>query len=115
MQNQESLRNIIFYTKHLLYLSVLGIYRDDDMRTYIYIIFNSDMNPAEFAKDMTELRMQMLFGPHDFVIEWDTYEEFHKKFKRVLPIIKKYKLNYRLQTFEESEEDLPFMSVAMTK
>jgi hypothetical protein len=85
------------------------------MRTYIDIIFNPDMNPAEFAKDMIDIQMRMLFGSHDFVIQWDTYEEFQSKFKRVLEIIRKYKVDYRLQTFEESEEDLPFMSVALTK
>jgi len=84
------------------------------MRTYIDIIFNPDMNPAEFARAMTEIDMQMLFGPHDFVIEWDNYEEFQKKFKKVLEIIRKFKLNYRLQTFEETEEDLPFMTVALS-
>ncbi len=87
----------------------------NDMRTYIDIIFNPDMNPAEFAKDMTDIHMRMLFGPHDFVIEWDTHEEFQQRFKQVLTILRKYKLNFRLQTFEESEEDLPFMSVALTK
>jgi hypothetical protein len=85
------------------------------MRTYIDIIFNPDLNPAEFAKDMTAINMRMLFGPHDFVIEWDSYDEFQIQFRRVLEIIRKYKLNYRLQTFEESEEDIPFMSVALSK
>ena len=85
------------------------------MRTYIDIIFNPDMNPAEFAKDMTDIHMRMLFGPHDFVIVWDTYEEFYSKFKKVRKVISKYKVHYRLQTFEESEEDLPYMSVALTK
>ena len=84
------------------------------MRTYIDIIFNPDMNPAEFAHAMTEIDMQMLFGPHDFVIEWDNHEEFQSKFKRVLEIIRRFKLNYRLQTFEETEEDLPFMTVALS-
>ena len=85
------------------------------MRTYIDVIFNTDMNPAEFAKSMTDINMQMLFGPHDFVIEWDTYDEFQAKFKKVMEVLKKYKLNFRLQTFEESEEDLPFMNVALTR
>ena len=84
------------------------------MRTYIDIIFNHDMNPAEFAQAMTEINMQLLFGPHDFVIEWDTYEEFQQKFKSVLVVLRRFKLNYRLQTFEESEEDLPFMTVALS-
>jgi hypothetical protein len=85
------------------------------MRTYIDVIFNTDMNPAEFAKSMTDINMQMLFGPHDFVIEWDTYDEFQAKFKKVMEVLKKYKLNFRMQTFEESEEDLPFMNVALTR
>ena len=85
------------------------------MRTYIDVIFNTDMNPAEFAKSMTDINMQMLFGPHDFVIEWDSYDEFQAKFKKVMEVLKKYKLNFRLQTFEESEEDLPFMNVALTR
>jgi hypothetical protein len=55
----------------------------------------------------------MLFGPHDFVIDWDTYDEFQIRFKKVLDVLKKFKLHYRLQTFEESEEDLPFMNVAL--
>jgi hypothetical protein len=71
------------------------------------------MNPAEFAKAMTEINMKMLFGPHDFVIDWDTYDEFQIRFKKVLDVLKKFKLHYRLQTFEESEEDLPFMNVAL--
>ena len=85
------------------------------MRTYIDVIFNTDMNPAEFAKSMTDINMKMLFGPHDFVIEWDTYDEFQVKFKKVMEVLKKYKLNFRLQTFEESEEDLPFMNVALSR
>ena len=47
------------------------------MRTYIDIIFTPGMNPAEFAEAMLEVKMDMLFGPHDFVIEWDSYEEFN--------------------------------------
>ena len=85
------------------------------MRTYIDVIFNPDMNPSEFAKAMTEIHMQMLFGPHDFVIEWDTADDFQRQFKSVLEVLKRFKLNFRLQTFEESEEDLPYMNVAMSK
>ena len=85
------------------------------MRTYIDIIFHPDMNPAEFAKAMTEIKMKMLFGPHDFVIEWEKHEEFQQRFKQVLEVLKRFKLNYRMQTFEESEEDLPFMNVALNK
>ena len=84
------------------------------MRTYIDVIFNPDMNPAEFAEEMTAINMQMLFGPHDFVIQWDSTEEFNRKFKIVLPILQKFRLNFRLQTYEESEEDLPFMNVALS-
>jgi hypothetical protein len=73
------------------------------------------MNPADFGRDMMKIDMQLLFGPHDFVIEWENYETFQQKFKKVLTILKKYKLSYRLQTFEESEEDLPFMNVALSK
>ena len=85
------------------------------MRTYIDIIFTPNMNPAEFAKAMLDINMTMLFGPHDFVIEWDTYEEFQNKFKKVRVVLQKFKVNYRLQTFEEMEEDLSYMNVAMTK
>ena len=85
------------------------------MRTYIDVIFNPDMNPSEFAKAMTEIKMQMLFGPHDFVIEWDSADDFQRQFKSVLEVLKMFKLNFRLQTFEESEEDLPYMNVAMSK
>jgi len=85
------------------------------MRTYIDVIFNPDMNPSEFAREMTAINMQMLFGPHDFVIEWDTADDFQQKFKKVLEVLKRFKLNYRLKTFEESEEDLPYMNVAMSK
>jgi len=89
------------------------MYRDS-MRTYIDIIFTPGMIPAEFASAMQEINMTMLFGPHDFVIEWDTYEEFKKKFKKVLEVLRRFNVNYRLQTFEETEEDLSFMNVAMT-
>ncbi|WP_455391478.1 hypothetical protein [[Eubacterium] cellulosolvens] len=85
------------------------------MRTYIDIIFTPGMIPAEFAKAMMDVDMTMLFGPHDFVIEWDTYKEFTDKFKKVLPILQRFKVNYRLQTYEETEEDLSFMNVALTK
>ena len=85
------------------------------MRTYIDVIFNPDMNPAEFGKAMTEIKMEMLFGPHDFVIEWDHYVEFQRKFKKVLEVLKRFKLCYRLQTFEESQEDLPYMTVAISE
>lgn len=87
----------------------------DGMRTYIDVIFNPDMNPAEFGEAMRGIGMQMLFGPHDFVIEWDNQHEFQSRFKQVLEILKRFKLCYRLQTFEESEEDLPYMNVALTK
>ena len=73
------------------------------------------MNPAEFAEAMLEVNMDMLFGQHDFVIEWDTYEEFNTKFKRVLDILQKFKVNYRLQTYEETEEDLSYINVALNK
>ena len=85
------------------------------MRTYIDIIFTPGMNPAEFAEAMLEVNMDMLFGQHDFVIEWDTYEEFNTKFKRVLDILQKFKVNYRLQTYEETEEDLSYINVALNK
>lgn len=85
------------------------------MRTYIDIIFTPGMNPAEFAKAMMEINMTMLFGPHDFVIEWETYEEFNERFKSFLEVLQKFKVNYRLQTYEETEEDLSYMNVAMTK
>ena len=85
------------------------------MRTYIDIIFTPGMIPAEFAEAMMEIGMEMLFGPHDFVIEWDSYQEFNNKFKKVLPVLLKFKVNYRLQTYEETEEDLSFMNVALTK
>ena len=84
------------------------------MRTYIDVIFNPDVIPGEFAKAMTEIHMVLLFGPHDFVIEWDTYEEFQHKFKKVLGVLRRFKLSYRLLTFEESEEDLPYMNVALS-
>ena len=84
------------------------------MRTYIDVIFNPDMNPAEFAAEMTAINMQMLFGSHDFVIQWDSFDEFQRRFKLILPILKKYRLHFRLQTYEESEEDLPFMNVALS-
>jgi hypothetical protein len=85
------------------------------MRTYIDVIFNPDMNPAEFGEAMRAIDMQMLFGPHDFVIEWDHHQEFQSKFKKVLEVLRRFKLSYRLQTFEESEEDLPYMNVALSK
>lgn len=85
------------------------------MRTYIDIIFTPGMIPAEFAEAMLEVGMEMLFGPHDFVIEWDSYQEFNNKFKKVLPVLQKFKVNYRLQTYEETEEDLSFMNVALSK
>jgi hypothetical protein len=84
------------------------------MRTYIDVIFTPGMIPAEFAQAMMEINMTMLFGPHDFVIEWDTYEEFNQKFKKVLAILQKFQVNYRLQTFEETEEELSYMNVALT-
>jgi hypothetical protein len=85
------------------------------MRTYIDIIFTPGMNPAEFAQAMLAINMDLLFGPHDFVIEWDTYEEFQLKFKRVLPVLQKFNVNYRLQTFEETEEELTYINVALNK
>jgi hypothetical protein len=85
------------------------------MRTYIDIIFTPGMIPAEFAESMLEIGMDLLFGPHDFVIEWDTYKEFNEKFKKVLPILQKFQVNYRLQTYEETEEDLSFMNVTSSK
>jgi hypothetical protein len=85
------------------------------MRTYIDIIFTPGMNPAEFAKAMLDIDMTLLFGTHDFVIEWDTYEEFQQKFKKSLEVLHRFKVNYRLQTYEEMEEDLSYMNVAMTK
>ena len=87
----------------------------DVMRTYVDVIFNPEINPAEFAQAMTEINMKMLFGSHDFVIEWDNREEFQQKFKSILEVLKQFKLCYRLQTFEESEEDLPYMTVAISK
>ena len=59
--------------------------------------------------------MTLLFGTHDFVIEWDTYEEFQRKFKKSLEVLHKFKVNYRLQTYEETEEDLSYMNVALSK
>lgn len=85
------------------------------MRTYIDIIFTPGMNPADFANAMMEINMTMLFGVHDFVIEWDTNHEFQEKFKKVLEVMQKFKVNYRLQTFEENEEDLSYMNVALNK
>jgi hypothetical protein len=85
------------------------------MRTYIDIIFTPGMIPAEFAEAMMKVGMEMLFGPHDFVIEWDSYQEFNNKFKKVLPVLQKFKVNYRLQTYEETEEDLSYMNVALSK
>ena len=85
------------------------------MRTYIDIIFTPGMIPAEFAEAMMEIGMEMLFGSHDFVIEWDTYDEFNRKFKKVLPILQKFQVNYRLQTYEETEEELSFINVALNK
>ena len=85
------------------------------MRTYIDIIFTPGMNPADFAKAMLDIDMTLLFGTHDFVIEWDTYEEFQHKFKKSLDVLHKFKVNYRLQTYEETEEDLSYMNVALTK
>jgi hypothetical protein len=85
------------------------------MRTYIDIIFTPGVNPAEFANAMMEINMTLLFGVHDFVLEWDTYKEFQDKFKKVLVILQKYKVNYRLQTFEETEEELSYMNVALNQ
>ena len=85
------------------------------MRTYIDIIFTPGMNHAEFAEAMLEIGMDMLFGPHDFVIEWDSYEEFNSKFKRIRDILQKFEVNYRLQTYEETEEDLSYINVALNK
>ena len=84
------------------------------MRTYIDVIFNPEMNPAEFAREMIGINMQMLFGPHDFVIVWDSYDEFQLQFKSVLQILKKFQLNFRLLTYEDSKDDLPFMNVALS-
>ena len=85
------------------------------MRTYIDIIFTPGMNPAEFAKAMLEIDMDMLFGTHDFVVEWETYDEFNSKFKKILPVLQRFNVNYMLQTYEEMEEELSYMNVALTK
>ncbi|MCK5562227.1 MAG: hypothetical protein KAJ51_16630 [Thermoplasmata archaeon] len=85
------------------------------MRTYIDVIFTPGMIPAEFAEAMLDIGLEMLFGPHDFVIEWETYKEFNEKFKKVLPVLQKFQVNYRMQTYEVTEEDLSFMNVASSK
>jgi len=85
------------------------------MRTYIDIIFHPDIKPSDFAEAMSGIGMEMLFGSHDFVIEWDSHEEFQRKFKVVLEIIQRFKLQYRLQTFEESQEEDAYINVALTK
>lgn len=83
------------------------------MRTYIDVVFNPDMNPADFAEAMTAINMELLFGPHDFVIEWDTYTDFQRKFKPVLKVLKKFKVNYRLMTYDEGDETPGPLNVAL--
>ena len=84
------------------------------MRTYIDIIINpNSAGPSEVVYAMMKLGISPIFGPHDFFIDWSTEADFKKKFKEVHRVLQSLNISYRLQTYEQPEEEARTRTVAV--
>ncbi len=85
------------------------------MRTYIDIMINpNSAGPNEVVHAMLKLGISPIFGPHDFYIDWTTETEFKRKFKEVHRVLQSLNITYRLQTYENAQEE-PRTIAVMTK
>jgi len=85
------------------------------MRTYIDIMINpNSAGPNEVVHAMLKLGISPIFGPHDFYIDWTTETEFKRKFKEVHRLLQSLNITYRLQTYENAQEE-PRTIAVMTR
>jgi hypothetical protein len=96
--------------RHAKTLKTTSIY-PASMKTYIDMIFNPDSaDPGEVLMDMKKIGLTPIFGVHDFVIVWESEDQFREKFKEVKDSLKKLKVSYRLITLEDLQEfKCPYM------
>ena len=73
------------------------------MHSYIDLYFTPEsLSPLEIAKRLrAHAGLSFIIGPHDFVFEWKTEEEFHEQLERIHKALKGTGVLYRVETVQE--------------